>query len=152
MSILLPDVEPLEPTPADADLARELRQALGGGKGGGTLRLTFAADGRERTVEVRPDEVPALAEFLTLVAARQPVAVLPAGRELSTQQAADLLGVSRPYLIGLLERGEIPYRTVGTWRRVRLADLLAYKQKSRARSEAALQELADQAQELGLGY
>jgi excisionase family DNA binding protein len=150
MSILLPDVEPVEPKAADADLARELARALG--EGGAALKVTFSSGGRERTIEVRPEEAPALARVLTLVAAGEPVAVLPAGRELSTQQAADLLGVSRPYLIGLLERGEIPYRTVGTWRRVRLADLLAYKEKSRARSEAALQELADQAQELGLGY
>jgi excisionase family DNA binding protein len=60
--------------------------------------------------------------------------------------------VSLPCLIKLLEEKEIPFRTVGAWRRVRLADLLAYKHNREEQSKAALQELMDQAQELDLGY
>lgn len=93
-----------------------------------------------------------LIDTLAEVAAGQPVTVAPADDELTTREAAELLNVSRPHLVKLLENGAIPFRTVGSHRRVRRRDVLAYKARQREEAEEAMQRLADQAQELGIGY
>lgn len=69
---------------------------------------------------------------------------------ITTQQAADLLNVSRPYVVGLVEQGKLPARMVGPQRRVRLTDVLAYKTESKAKARAALREMVAIDQELGL--
>lgn len=89
-----------------------------------------------------------LTRILSHIAVGQSVSVVPADTELTTQQAADLLNVSRPYLIGLLEAGEIDYRLVGRHRRVKLTSLLDYKRSDDQRRRAAADELAQLTQEM----
>lgn len=79
------------------------------------------------------------------------ITVVPVGKELTTQQAANILNVSRQYVVRLLDDGRIPYRRTGTHRRIRMEDLLAYKRQRDRDRLASLDDLTRLSQEFG-GY
>ena len=93
-----------------------------------------------------------LRDLLADMAQGNAVAIVPLHAEMTTQQAADILNVSRPYLITLLEKGELRYTKVGTHRRIQFKDLMAYKDKIKEQSSNAMDELVKIAQENNLGY
>ncbi|SHM21819.1 DNA binding domain-containing protein, excisionase family [Chitinophaga jiangningensis] len=104
-------------------------------------------------------EVPksALMLFFTILekmASNSSFAILFSGNdeEISTQQAAEILGVSRPFLVNLLEKGEIPFHKVGSHRRVKMEDLIKYEKKLKKARKESLDFLAEQAQKLKMGY
>lgn len=112
------------------------------------IRVRVAEDDEELIVPRGAVEL--FARILAHMAAGQGVSVVPTNAELTTQQAADLLNVSRPYLIGLLDAGEIEYRRVGKHRRIRVTSLLAYLRRDDQRRREAADELTALTQEMGL--
>lgn len=103
-------------------------------------------------IELPTAAVRLLVDILAELAEGNAVKVIPIHAEVTTQEAADVLNVSRPHVVKLLETGELPFHKTGKHRRIRFADLMDYKAKRDARSEAAMAELARQAQDLGMGY
>ncbi|OZI34233.1 DNA-binding protein [Bordetella genomosp. 10] len=103
-------------------------------------------------VELPTSALRLLVDILAELAEGNAVKVVPVHAELTTQEAADLLNVSRPHLVKLLEDGALPFHKTGKHRRVRFADLMAFKSQRDQASEQAMEELAKQAQELGMGY
>lgn len=139
---------PVVPDEMDSELAatasRELARAS---KASVTVRLDDGTD------LLLPKAVtPLLINILTEMARGNAVTLIPLHAELTTQEAANLLNISRPYLNKLLDRGDLPHHKVGTHRRVRFQDLEAYRLKRENERSAVLDALAAQAQELGMGY
>jgi excisionase family DNA binding protein len=102
-------------------------------------------------VEVPPSTLRALAQILALMAKQQTFTLFPEASELTTKQAAEVLGVSRPFLIGLLERNEIAHRKIGRHRRVLLKDVLAYKASMQVARKQALDDLVKASEDVS-GY
>ena len=116
-----------------------------------TLRVQVTEAGREvTTLDVPASAIPLITAVLRELGAGKAVTVLGDDAEITTQEAADLLNVSRPYLVGLIEKGELPARKVGPRRRLLLADVLTYRTETKAKRRDALRELAALDQELGL--
>jgi excisionase family DNA binding protein len=126
----------------------EQAAAVVGALAGGRLVVVPADDGDP--VEVPASVVDVVREVLDHLRRGERVRVVPEDVEITTQQAADLLNVSRPYLVGLVDRGEIPSRKVGSRRRLKLTDVLLYREVDNARRKRAVDELAAEAQALGL--
>jgi len=155
MAAVIRPLDPVAPTEREAELAEISSRTLS----------SYVRDAEAQTIRVLPEDggrgesvtIPAVAfrllvTILTQMAQGNAITLIPVHAELTTQEASDLLNVSRPYLVGLLDSGQIPYRKVGTRRRVLFKDIAAYKQRIDDARRATLDELAAQAQELKMGY
>jgi excisionase family DNA binding protein len=143
----------LPPSAKDAAIARVSGQLLSRyvqGKQPLTLRVRDA--GQENPIELPAGAVALLMDILEAMAAGRGVTILPENAELTTVEAAEVLNVSRPFLIKLLEDKTIPHRKVGKHRRVRIEDVMAYKAGIDKEREAILDQLVHEAQEQGMGY
>ncbi|CAM3801905.1 helix-turn-helix domain-containing protein [Deinococcus saxicola] len=124
---------PFSPTPADTQAARLQLEQLRGQSSAASPRLTKL-----------------LEDLLVQLAAGRAVQVTALDTEIGTQQAAELLGVSRPYLVKLVEAGELPHRKVGPRRRLHLEDVLTCRTRLDQTRQDAMQALAEDLQEMGL--
>ncbi|HWE34926.1 MAG TPA: helix-turn-helix domain-containing protein [Isosphaeraceae bacterium] len=152
MTVSLVRLDPTTPTDEERQLSAESSRRLAPlVKGGDGIRVhVVEGDGAGEFLDLPGPAVRLLSEILAEMARGHAVALVSADSELTIQEAADYLNVSRPYLVGLLERGEIPSREDGERHRVVLRDLIAYKNRTDAAREEALDELARVSQELGL--
>jgi excisionase family DNA binding protein len=117
-----------------------------------TVQVRSEGKGPAISVTVPRDAFELFLEVLGQMADGNAVTIVPVHAELTTQEAADLLNVSRPHLVRLLDAKQLPYRLVGSHRRILAADLLAYKQKDDSDRRALLDELTEEAEKHGLGY
>src|SRR3954447_4162113 len=130
--------EVVTPTEADAALAKESGEKLSAHlEDAGGVRLELKTGTAREELVLPPSALRLLVRALTELGRGNAVTLTPVRAELTTRQAADLLNVSRPHLVRLLDEGAIPGRKVGSHRRVLLEDLLAYKRDVRARRHAA---------------
>ena len=156
MTALIQFSETVTPSEADARLAQQSSRSLAkilAKEPSAPVRLRIQRDhAPEETISVPLSAFRLLHDILTEMASGNAVTLIPVHAELTTQQAADLLNVSRPFLIEQLEKGVIPSRKVGTHRRILFRDVMEYKQRIDRDRLKDLEELAAQAQELGMGY
>ena len=103
-------------------------------------------------IKLPPQVLRLMAQVLGAMGERRPIVLVPSKHEMTTVEAAHFLNVSRPFVIKEIEQGRLKHHKVGTHRRIAYEDLVAYKTMMRDGQRQALQSLADDAQELGLGY
>lgn len=109
-------------------------------------------EGNQPVIQVPPQALKVIAQVLGAMSERRPIVVMPSKQEVSTVEAANFLNVSRPFVIKEIEQGRLPYRMVGTHRRIAFDDLTQYAEKMRAHQQSALDRMAENANELGLDY
>ncbi|MCP5142690.1 MAG: helix-turn-helix domain-containing protein [Chromatiales bacterium] len=139
------------PSEDEVELAAQSSRRLAVAIGDGDAAHLRLIDG-DFDVTVPVSAIHMLVDILTLMSQGKAVSLVPIDAELTTQAAADMLNVSRPHLVKLVESGAIPFHKVGRHRRLYYEDVVAYKERQAETSAKALAELTAEAQELGLGY
>jgi excisionase family DNA binding protein len=141
----------LRPDPSEQDELVELREQLTriAAQRRPVARLV-APDGSE--VEIPASAFAALRAVVRDMAQGLTITLIPHDKELTTKEAADILGVSRPFLVQLLDRGEIPYHRVGTHRRLRVEDVLGYRELRARRRRDQLRKLTELSEQVEGGY
>lgn len=154
MSAIIQENEPLIPKEHDIVLADKSSKELAAlfPKMEKDFQMVVKVGKREAKITFPFSAIKLLLQILTQMAEGNAVTLIPIHAELTTQEAANLLNVSRPFLIKLLEKKEIPFHKVGSHRRIRFIDLLHYKAQADEVSQKALDDLVKQAQELDMGY
>ena len=155
MTAAIVQPEPIVPTKQESLLAEESSRVLAPlveDDEPQTIKVLPQRGGAEETIRVPAEAFRLLVKILNEMAEGNAITLIPVHAELTTQEAADILNVSRPYLVKLLDSGAIPYRKVGTRRRVLYEDIAEFKRQIDARRRSTLDDLAAQAQELGMGY
>ncbi len=127
---------------------RKASQKLG--QSGKSIEITLQHS--HESLRIPSKAISLLSTIISNMAAGKSMAIILSDTTIGTQEAAEYLGVSRPHIVRLVEKGEIPFSKVGTHRRIKLSELLAYQKKMKATRRKQLNFLAQQAQELGLGY
>ena len=117
------------------------------------VSITLTTDtGEHPVVEVPPAALKLIGQLLGAMSEGRPISLVASSQEFSTVEAAHFLNVSRPFVIKEIDAGRLPYRMVGTHRRVAFEDLIAYARRMRERQEVALERMVENARELGLEY
>ena len=143
----------LPPTAHDAAIARASGQLLSRyARNKAPLKLRVTDASQTDPIELPAGAVALLMEILEAMAAGRGVTLIPENAELTTVQAAEVLNVSRPFLIKLVDENKIPCRKVGKHRRLRMEDVMNYKMAIDREREAVLDQLAAEAQEHNMGY
>lgn len=146
-------VRSVPPSKEDVELARASGQRLALlARRGQPLTLRVRDAAQEETIELPAGALTLHQASLEEMASGHAVTIVPQNAELTTQQAADFLNVSRPFVIELLKQEKLPFRLVGTHRRIRFEDVLRYKENIDAERRKVLDQLAAEAQELKMGY
>ena len=141
------------PNPQEAEEAKITSRALSKYATNERLHIKIAGNNNDSDDLILPGyAINLLLDILTEMSKGNAITVMPIHAELSTQETAEFLNVSRPHLVDMLEQGKIPFRKVGAHRRVMAKDVIDYKQRLDADRLKALDELAAQAQELDMGY
>lgn len=142
----------LSPDPSERDDMVELREQLAriAARRERPVARLVGPDGNE--VEIPASAFAALQAVVRDMAQGLTVTLIPHDRELTTKEAADILGVSRPFLVKLLDRGEIPYHRVGKHRRLNVEDVLAYRELRAARRREQLRKLTELSEQVESGY
>lgn len=143
--------EPVLPSEKDALVALESSRTLARFLDDDDLDLEIVEDDKRADLKLPPSAVRLLLDILTQMAEGNAVTLIPYHAELTTQQSADLLNVSRKHFVDeILGKGLIPFRKVGTHRRIRFDDLMAFKKKDDAVRQQALDELTALCEEMEL--